>query len=90
VLALLLREGKFGARPRLRLTDLEEVQVAPELRARRAVVLGAHLPEHDDDDADQRREREEHRREDTREASDFAHGCGCSSWILQVNTPSRL
>jgi hypothetical protein len=58
-------------------TNLEEVQIASESCGGWVVVLHRHLTDHDNDDADERRERQQHRRENTRESPDFAHGCGC-------------
>lgn len=56
---------------------LEEVEVASKLCCGWLVVSHAVLPDHDDDDANERCERQQHRRENTRKSSDFAHVCGC-------------
>ena len=67
----LLVRGRCGS------AYLEEVQVAAQGCAGRLVALGRHLADHDDDDANEPRERQQHRRENTRESSCFAHLCGC-------------
>lgn len=58
-------------------TNLEEVKIASKLCCGWLVVPHAVLPNHDNDDANERRKRQQHGRENTRKPSDFAHLCGC-------------
>ena len=62
-----------------RLTYLEEVEIATQGGAGCVCAFKRRLAQHHDREAYQRCEREQHRREDARESSDFAHDCGCVS-----------
>lgn len=87
----------MGLVSRLRLTseaaytDLEEVEIAPKLATWCVIALEGSLAYHNNDEAYQRCEREQHRREDTRKTPDFAHLCRgrnalssicVDSWVL--------
>ena len=55
---------------------LYEIEITAERGAGCIVAFERCLADHDDSKADERCEREQHRREDTRETSDFAHDSG--------------
>lgn len=61
---------------------LEEVEIAPQRCCGWLVVAHAVLPDHHNDNANERRERQQHRREDTRKSSDLAHLCGCVCCVV--------
>lgn len=71
-------------------TYLEEVQVAAQGCAGRLVALHRQLSDHDNDDANERRERQQHRRKNTRESSCLAHLCGCVVVLVVIESWGRM
>lgn len=57
-----------------RLACLEEVQILAQ-RCRRSLVVVAQLPDHDDEQTNERGGCQRHRRDDARDTSCFSHIC---------------